>query len=197
MMGRRDGRIVNLATHRLGDRVQIRDARIENGVLYVDVLQAGADDPACCPGELASLGWELLDGQFNSLVVSETTERFGPQALAGVEWVLHRWDVEEPVAAAQPPTLRVQGNQAGGNAGCNTYGSFLAQEGQPGDMRFGSFTLTRMMCSPSTMNVEARFLASLERAVKVGFLTGRLAVSYLQPDGSLGTLLFERRLLRE
>jgi heat shock protein HslJ len=193
MMGRVNGVVMNLATHRLGDRTQIRDARIEDGVLYVDVLQAGVDDAACCPGELASLGWELLRGQFNSLVVSETTQRFGPDALEGVEWVLERWDRGEPAPAEPVVTVRVDGGRASGNAGCNQYSGTLAQFDVPGNMRFGTFALTRMMCPGDAMQVEARYLAALGETVKVGFLTGRLAISYVDATGATRTMLFARR----
>lgn len=194
---RRDGRVVNLATHGLGDRVQIRDARIEEGVLYVDVLRAGRGDATCCPGELASLAWRLLDRRFAALSDTGATGRFGPGSLAGVEWVLRRWDADEPVTAEHAPTLQVEGSRASGNAGCNAYGSTVAQDGRPGEMRFGSFTLTRKMCPPPAMEVEARFLESLRQTVKVGFLTGRLAASYLKPDGTVGAMLFDRRPLPE
>ena len=195
MMGRREGQVVNLATHQLGDRVQIRDARIEHAVLYVEVLRAGPEDAACCPGELASLAWKLLDGRFAALSDTGATGRFGPGSLAGVEWVLHRWSADERVTVEQPPTLRVQLSRVSGNAGCNSYGTSLAQDGQPGEMRFGTFTLTRMMCEPPAMEVEARFLESLGQAVRLWFLGGRLAITYRRTDGTLDTLLFERHPL--
>jgi heat shock protein HslJ len=193
MMGRVDGRVANLATQRLGDRVQIRDARIENAVLYVDVLQAGVHDAACCPGELASHGWELLDGRFNALIVSDSTQRFGPDALGGVEWVLERWDRGEPAPAEPAVTLRVTDGRASGNAGCNQYSGPVAQSDVPGDMRFGPFAVTRMMCPGDAMQVEMRYLEALRQAVTVGWLTGRLAVSYLDADGGMHTMLFTRR----
>lgn len=193
MTGRRTGQVVNLATHRLGDRVQIRDARIEHGVLYVDVLRGGRGDAACCPGELASLEWRLRDGEFDLVAVSGTTRRFDAEALGGAEWVLRRWDEDEPTDPDDAPTLRVESSRVSGNAGCNDYGGLVTQIDQPGEMRFGSFGLTRMMCP--AMEIEQRFLQSLGAAVKVGFWTGRLAISYLKPDRSLGTMLFERRPL--
>jgi hypothetical protein len=51
--------IENVATAALGDRVQIRSARVDNGMLLASVVRAGKDDPMCCPGELADLGWTL------------------------------------------------------------------------------------------------------------------------------------------
>jgi len=193
MMGRVNGLVTNLATHRLGDRTQIRDARIEDGILYVDVLQAGVHDAACCPGELASHGWELLNGQFNALIVSETTQRFGPAALEGVAWVLERWDRGEAAPAEPVVTLRVTGSTASGNAGCNQYTGGIFQNDVPGDMRFGTFALTRMMCGWDVMQVEARYLEALSEAVKVGWLTGQLAISYLDAAGATHTMLFARR----
>lgn len=197
MMGRVNGLVTNLATHRLGDRTQIRDARIEDGILYVDVLQAGVHDAACCPGELASHGWELLNGQFNALIVSETTQRFGPAALEGVEWVLERWDRGEPAPAEPAVTLRVAGGSASGNAGCNQYTGGIVQNDVPGDMRFGPFAVTRMMCPGNAMEVEWRYLEALRQAVTVGWLTGRLAISYLDAGGARLTMLFRRRPLSD
>jgi len=195
VMGRRDGRAVNLASHRLGDRVQIREAHIDDAVLYVDVLRAGPDDAACCPGELASLAWTLLDGRFAALPDTGTAGRFGPGTLGGVEWVLRRWSADEPVTAGPAPTLQVQQSRVSGYAGCNSYGTSIVQDGMPGEMRFGIFTLTRKMCAAPAMAVETRFLESLRQAVKVGFLGGRLAVTYRRTDGTPATLLFERHPL--
>jgi len=197
IMGRKNGRVTNLAIHRLGDRTQIRDARIEDGVLHVDVLRGGPGDAACCPGELASLAWVLRHGRFDSRDVSTATTRFTPYSLGGVEWVLRRWAIDEPAPTSPEATLRVDARGASGRAGCNSYSGGIGQDAAPGDIRFGPFVTTRMMCPDSAMQVEFRFLGALAEAVKVGFLTGRLAISYLKPDGSLGTLLFERRPIED
>lgn len=60
VVARRDGRPVNLATELVGDRIQVRGARISGRSVYLDVVQAGPEDAACCPGEVATLGWDLL-----------------------------------------------------------------------------------------------------------------------------------------
>ena len=53
VVGRPGGTITNIATARIGDRVQVRDARIDGRRIVLDVVQAGEHDAACCPGELA------------------------------------------------------------------------------------------------------------------------------------------------
>ncbi len=75
---KRNGVLINTATAALGDRVQVRDVRIENGAIAVDVLQAGPQDAACCPGELATRHWRLND---TGIVESETADRTGRLSL--------------------------------------------------------------------------------------------------------------------
>jgi hypothetical protein len=62
--------IENVATAALGDRVQIR---VDNGMLLVSVVRAGKDDPMCCPGELAGLGWTLAGSRLESVALSAPT----------------------------------------------------------------------------------------------------------------------------
>ena len=46
----------------IGDRVKLRDVRIEDGRIEVDVVQHGPDDAMCCPSVDATRVW-LYDGQ--------------------------------------------------------------------------------------------------------------------------------------
>src|SRR5262245_40748169 len=50
--------IANVATAPLGDRVQLRAGRIESRRIVLDLVQAGAGDPMCCPGDLVTRTWE-------------------------------------------------------------------------------------------------------------------------------------------
>ncbi|HXV42192.1 MAG TPA: META domain-containing protein [Anaerolineae bacterium] len=54
------GVAVNPATAFLGDRVQINDLKIENSLIVVDMVQAGPNDPLCCPSQhvIKSFSWE-------------------------------------------------------------------------------------------------------------------------------------------
>ena len=56
---KRNGVLINAATAALGERVQVRDVRIENGTIALDVLQTGPQDAACCPGALVPRHWRL------------------------------------------------------------------------------------------------------------------------------------------
>jgi hypothetical protein len=63
VLGRRNGRVRNIATAPIGDRVQVRDARIDGHRITIDVVQAGPGDAMCCPGELATRSWTLASGR--------------------------------------------------------------------------------------------------------------------------------------
>lgn len=47
--GRKEGRIENLATGLLGDRVQLRSAKMNRRRILLELVQAGPSDAACCP----------------------------------------------------------------------------------------------------------------------------------------------------
>lgn len=58
-----DGQAEHLASAPLGDRVRIRDARIEKGEVIIDVTQQGPGDAACCPTQQATRRWRLESGR--------------------------------------------------------------------------------------------------------------------------------------
>jgi heat shock protein HslJ len=63
----------NLATTLLGDRVQIKSIRIENGEAMVDMLTHGPDDGMCCPTQYTVNRYVLQNGEL-ILINSETIE---------------------------------------------------------------------------------------------------------------------------
>lgn len=48
-VGFEGGRLVNVATTVLGDRVQLEHGEIKDGLIVLDVLRPTPDDPMCCP----------------------------------------------------------------------------------------------------------------------------------------------------
>lgn len=77
-------------------------------------------------------------------------------ALAGSEWIMLN-ETRSPT----PPTLgfMTDENRAAGYAGCNRWFASVSATGQAID--FGDVGLTRMMCSPPSMEAERAFTTTL------------------------------------
>ena len=113
-------RLRNIATTLVGDRVQIRNGRTSGNMVILDVAQAGAADPLCCPGELATRAWRR-EGSALREEPAIATGRLSPSILAAETWTLRNWDLDTPSDSVPPITLRVQNGVVTGFAGCNTY----------------------------------------------------------------------------
>ena len=132
---RTDHGMANVATTVLGDRVQLRAARIENGTLVVSGVQAGAEDARCCPGELVEWEWVLQGGTLIASAAPRKTGRLALDALAGIEWVTAWVGASTTRRPPEPEvTLTYQDGRFAGMSGCNRYvGSAQAGE-RPGDL---------------------------------------------------------------
>jgi heat shock protein HslJ len=192
VMGRKNGKPLNLGTAPLGDRVQVRGMKIEEGRLFVDLVQPGPGDAACCPGDLATRGWILQGEELKEFVSSTKSGRLSLAALAGADWILRSWDLDKPAAAAPEVTLRFEEGRFAGSSGCNHYFAAATQGSSPGDLSVGPVSATRMACREPAMEVEKRFLGLLAGAKKFGFLAGRLALT-CEKEGATSVLLFEAR----
>ncbi len=188
----RNGVLINTATAALGDRVQVRDVRIENGTIAVDVLQAGSQDAACCPGELATRHWRLQATQLVEAATSHRTGRLSLDVIAGATWQLHAWDVDEPAPAEPAITLIYDNGRLAGSAGCNRYFASVDAGDKPGDLRVGPSGSTRMICPEDIMAIEQRFLQQLNGARTFAFMAGQLTFSFAM-DGKRGTMHFDRK----
>jgi heat shock protein HslJ len=182
----------NLATAPVGDRVQLRDARIDGRRIVLDVVQAGEQDAMCCPGDLVTRTWELEGGALKEGAPT-TTGRLSLDTLAGAEWVLRSWAWDEAAPATPEVTLKLDGTRLVGSAGCNNYFAPVKAGGQPGDLVVGPAGATRKMCRDPEMAVEARFLRQLSGVRQMRFMAGRLALPYQIKEESFGVMLFERR----
>lgn len=189
--GRRSGMAVCLATAPLGDRAQVRDARIDGGRVVVDVLQAGPTDALCCPGELATRAWELGDGALREVPTGVATRRLTLAAIGEAEWMLAAWAGDEPAAPGVAVTLSHDGERLAGSSGCNRYFAAARSGEIPGEIALGPVVATRKACPEPEMAVETRFLALLESVTRFSFLAGRLALSYQKGD-TVGVMLFDR-----
>ena len=184
------GRPFNIATAELGDRVQLRSARIENGRLLASGVRAGPGDAACCAGELVEWAWTLGDGRLEA-VDTRATGRLSLDALGAGTWVLRAWDEREPAPALPSVTLSFAAGRFAGSAGCNRYTASASDGPTPGEVSVGPVVATRMACPDAQAAVEARFLQQLAAVRRYAFRAGRLQLTAAADDGSTKTMLFE------
>ncbi len=180
----------NVATVALGDRVQIRSLQINDGKLQASLVRAGPGDPACCPGELADLGWSLADGHLKAQDDIKTG-RLTLDALAGTNWVLHAWGVAEPAATQPEVTLSYAAGRFTGHSGCNRYTTGVTPGTLPGELKVGLVAGTRMACPDAVSSAETRFLERLQTARRFDFRSGRLAITSSGSEGPNTMMLFE------
>lgn len=192
VVARQEGRLVNIATAPVGDRVQVRHAGIDGRVIVLDVVQAGENDAMCCPGDLVTRSWSLQPRGLEE-GAPKKTGRLSVEVLAGAEWVLRAWAWDEPAPATPEVTLKLDGGRLAGNAGCNGYFGPVKAGGQPGDVTVGPVGATRKMCPEPAMTVETRYLEQLGGVRQIRFVAGQLALPYARKDRSSGVMLFDRR----
>ena len=188
VVGRRGGALVNRGTVLVGDRVQVRSARISGRRIELDVVQAGPEDAACCPSQKATRAWALeADGLKE--VASEITGTLSLADLGGVEWVLTHFGWEDPAPAEPAITLVFEGERIVGSSGCNRYFAGVEAGKAPGELKIGPAGATRMACPEDEMALEDRYLKALGRVVRFAFVTGRLVLTWSQDDAT-GIMLF-------
>lgn len=188
----KSGAAANVATTPLGDRVQVRAARIHARRLELDVVRAGPQDAMCCPGELATVAWELRGGRIQPVEPGVKPGRLSLAAVAGAEWELRSWTLDEPVPEGIEITFEVSGDRVAGHAACNRYFATATAGESPGDVAIGAAGATKMACPEPQMAAESRFLARLAAVRKYAFMAGQLALSWNEGDQA-GTMLFERK----
>ena len=192
VVGRSGAQAKNIATAPVGDRVQLRQGRLEGRRVVLEVVQGGEGDAGCCPGDLVTRSWELKAGSLEEGAPARSG-RLSVEALAGTEWVLRAWAWDEPAPAKPEVTLKLDGNRLVGGAGCNNYFATVKGGDAPGDLRVGPAGATRKMCPETEMAVETRFLQQLGGVRQMRFVAGQLGLSY-QKGQAFGVMLFERRV---
>ncbi len=186
--GRRGDEPVNIGTALIGDRVQLREARIVDGRVELDVVQQGPDDAACCPTEMLTRVWVLEDEGLSESGASHKGT-LSLQDLQGQEWVLLSTGRDEPVPDSLDVTLTFTAEGIAGRSGCNRYFGPAEAGEQPGEVSFEALAGTRMACPQPAMDFETRYLRLLAGVTRYGFLNGRLALT-TQQDGNVSVLLF-------
>lgn len=186
----RTGKATNTATQLLGDRVQVRDVRIADGRVVVDLRGPGPDDPSCCPSMNIRQVWTLTGGALKEVQAERTSARVTVRELEGGQWQLARWRADESLAEAPVVSLSYADGRFSGNAGCNRYAAAVRDGDAAGSLVVSPGMTTRMACDADLMRVERRFLQTLARVQAFRFSPGLLMLAYRLEDGSGGELWF-------
>lgn len=186
-----DGSALNRATVPLGDRVRVRNAGIESGRVVLDLVEAGPEDAACCPGDKVRRTYQL-DGESLAEQDARQQGRLSLADLSG-EWRLTHFGPGEPAGAGLDITLTFDGDRIGGGSGCNRYNGAVTGGEAPGAISVNQpLAATRMACPEPQMTAEQRYLQALANVGTFSFRAGRLVLTW--NDGSTsGNLLFARQ----
>lgn len=191
VMGRQRGGIVQKAIGEVGDRVQIRGARLADGAVVLDVLQVGPNDGMCCPSQLATRTFKLQKGRLVE-TASQVTGSASLATLEDQEWVLRKLSPNESAAAEPAVTLVFKGGTVSGSSGCNRYSGPVRPGESATGLAIGPLASTRMACPPNVMKLEQRYADALQKANSWGFQAGRLVINY--GGGQVfGSLIFQGR----
>ena len=188
VMGREDGDIVQKAIGLVGDRVQIRAARIDGGSVILDVVQAGPGDGMCCPRQLATRTFGIESGR----LVESDIKVSGTATLAlldGTAWVLRKLDGQEGEALPGQGSLAFASGRVSGSTGCNRFRGAVSEGESATSLVIGPLATTRMACPEPLMAQEHAFLEKLGQAEVFQFLLGDLVLS-----GANGALVFSPRI---
>ncbi len=192
VVGRRSGRVENLATRMIGDRVQIRDVRIKDENVFIDLVRAGAQDAMCCPGEVATQAWRLdKNGVLTAVAQGEKSRRLALEAIGAGEWTLKSWDIDEQAPEDSRVTLAYRDGRFVGMGGCNQYVASVKDGNAPGDVIVEPIGATRKSCPEAESAIETKFFERLAQVKKYGFWLSQLALTY-ETGGVRQTMLFTR-----
>ena len=176
----------------LGDRVQVNDMAIVEESIYVDMLMAGPDDPACCPTQAVQRVYAFQDGTLQ--MVSETAAPPAAEAtsapaageLTANPWVWQQTQmnddtVKEPATpGAFVLTLAADG-LAAATTDCNTFSGSYTTDGNQITIELPAAT---MMACPEGAQ-EQEFITDLTSVQSYLFAEGNLVLELPFDSGGM------------
>lgn len=189
VFGVRDGALANLATVPVGDRVRLQSLWLERGKVVMDVIEAGPNDPACCPTQVSRKTFGYDGGAFKQLS-SEVRGMLALSMLAANEWTLIEIDGQPLAPDIDPPLIHFASDKLRGFGGCNRFTASIS-ESKPGEVEIGTPAAERKACPAPQMELEQRFLAQLDATKQYSYVAGQLALTWQDGDRS-GTLRFRK-----
>ena len=189
VFGVRDGQLANLGTALVGDRTRLQSLWLERGRILMDVVEAGPDDAACCPTQVARKTFALEGGALKQ-TSSEVRGVLALSMLAANEWQLVEMDGQALPAGVEAPIVHFENGSVRGFAGCNRFTAPVG-ESKPGEIDIGPAAGTKKACPEPQMQIEQRFLGQLDAVSRYTYQAGQLVLSGEVGEESF-TLLFRK-----
>ena len=189
VFGVRDGALANLGTAPVGDRTRLQNLWLERGKVVMDVIEAGPNDPACCPTQVTRKTFGMDGGALKQLS-SEVRGVLAVSMLSANEWTLVEMDGQPLPPELDAPLIHFETDRVRGFAGCNRF-TAPVQETAPGQIDIGAAAAERKACPPPQMELEQKFLKQLDAVSGYGYQAGQLALTW-QDGERTGTLLLRK-----
>ena len=189
VFGVRDGALANLGTAPVGDRTRLQNLWLERGKVVMDVIEAGPNDPACCPTQVTRKTFGMDGGALKQLS-SEVRGVLAVSMLSANEWTLVEMDGQPLPPELDAPLIHFETDRVRGFAGCNRF-TAPVQETAPGQIDIGAAAAERKACPPPQMELEQKFLKQLDAVSGYGYLAGQLALTW--QDGERTGMLLLRK----
>ena len=173
--------LVNVATQRLGDRIQVRSLASRDGVITVELVTTDSEEPACCPTLKVRESYRLDDNELVK-ISAEGRGHLAVHDLEGAPWRVTHLGRDQAVPDNLEITATFTVNRISGSSGCNRYFATMESSG-PYEIMIGPIGSTRMACDPAVLVAEERYLRALEQVRQFGFVFGTLALTYGSDDG--------------
>ncbi|WP_297480015.1 META domain-containing protein [uncultured Photobacterium sp.] len=193
VMAYQHGKLVNIATQYVGDRVRVKDLTIKNHNIILDVIQAGKQDPTCCPGDVARHIWHLNHNKLIEVPSHQATVRLTPAILANTDWRLESWRYGDPVTDDSKISLRYINGHFVGMVDCNNYTVTVKTLLRPGfiDVLEQHAAITNRQCdNPLSIHRQKRYFEQLANVTQFTYFAGKLALTY-RHDNYIGVMIFD------
>lgn len=187
-----NGAPTNTGVALLGDRVQVNNMAIVEEMIYIDMLVAGPEDPACCPSQAVQRVYAFQDGALQ--MVSETAAAPAGEAtsapaageLTANPWVWQQTQMNDD-SVRQPATpgafvlTLADDGSAAATTDCNTFsGSYTTA----GNQITISLPAATMMACPEGAQ-EQEFIADLTSVTSYLFAEGNLVLELPFDSGGM------------
>jgi heat shock protein HslJ len=188
----RYGKMTNLSTVHLGDRIQLRMGRVHNGGIELDVIQSSDKDAKCCPGEKVLRSWVLQNNLGDKQLIEQapvTLGRFTVSDIRDLNWKLERFSWRSLMPKNKLITLSYKDGKFMGHSGCNRYFASVSSDIDSNKIKVGPAASTRMICHGEKMDLEEKFIRALSKVTELSFINGQLALIWNDGDSD-GTMIF-------